>query len=181
MSAHESEIRYIERQIDYARPIVALLALIALLEQPAHASQRSISFLIAYLILSLFAVAVDRLLRNVSWHLPLACDLLALAFFMYVSPSAVPAWFPYLFVCFAAGIRWGLRPAFPLAGLLALALVLLTAVKGEIHWMRVAAWIGLVLATLAAGAGMAFLGDRSRRFAIENEFFSRITATMQVD
>ena len=181
MSAHESEIRYIERQIDYARPIIALLALIALLEQPAHASQRSISFLIAYLILSLFAVAVDRLLRNVSWHLPLACDLLALAFFMYVSPSAVPAWFPYLFVCFAAGIRWGLRPAFPLAGLLALALVLLTAVKGEIHWMRVAAWIGLVLATLAAGAGMAFLGDRSRRFAIENEFFSRITATMQVD
>src|SRR6202000_2441052 len=36
-------------------------------------------------------------------------------------------------------------------------------------------------ATFAAGAGIAFLGDRNRLFAVQQEFFSRITATMEVD
>ena len=117
MSPHESDRRHIERQIAYARPLMVLLALIALFEQaPLHRAQRTISFLIAYFIVSLLALPFERMLNGISWHLPLACDLLALGVFMYVSPTTVPAWFPYLFVCYAAGIRWGLRAAFPLAG-----------------------------------------------------------------
>jgi signal transduction histidine kinase len=182
MSPHESDRRYIERQIAYARPIIILLALIALFEHaPSHHAQRPLSFLIAYFVLSILAVPFERMLGGLSWHLPLACDLLALGFFMYVSPSTVPAWFPYLFVCYAAGIRWGFRVAFPLASGLALILVMLTAVKGEIHWMRVVAWLGLVGATLAAGGGMAFLGALSRSAAEQNELLSRVTATIQVD
>jgi signal transduction histidine kinase len=182
MSPHESDRRHIERQIAYARPIMVLLALIALLEQPVlHRAQRPLSFLIAYFILSIGAVLFERFLSGLSWHLPLACDLLALGFFMYVSPTTVPAWFPYLFVCYAAGMRWGLRVAFPLASALSLVLVMLTAVKGEIHWVRVLASVGLVGATLAAGGGIAFLGDLSRSFAEQNELLTRISATMQVD
>jgi len=182
MSPHESDRRHIERQIAYARPIMVLLALIALLEQPAlHRAQRPLSFLLAYFVLSILALLFERTLSGLSWHLPLACDLLALGFFMYVSPTTVPAWFPYLFVCYAAGIRWGLRVAFPLASALSLILVMLTAVKGEIHWMRVLASVGLVGATLAAGGGIAFLGDLSRSFAEQNELLTRISATMQVD
>jgi len=75
---------------------------------------------------------------------------------MYLSPTTVPAWFPYLFVCYAAGIRWDCA-CVPLASGLALLLVMITAVKGEIHFMRVVAWMGLVGATLAAGGGSAFL------------------------
>src|SRR5207302_5391624 len=85
------------------------------------------------------------------------------------------------FICYAAGIRWGFELTVPLAGALSLTLVLLTAVKGEIHWMRVVAWLGLTAATFAGGAGLAFLGDRNKRFASQIEFFSRINATMQVD
>ena len=182
MSPHESDRRHIERQIAYARPIMVLLALIALLEQPVlHRAQRPLSFLIAYFVLSIGAVLFERSLSGLSWHLPLACDLLALGFFMYVSPTTVPAWFPYLFVCYAAGMRWGMRVAFPLASALSLVLVMLTAVKGEIHWMRVLASVGLVAATLAAGGGIAFLGDLSRSFAEQNELLTRISATMQVD
>lgn len=182
MSPHESDRRHIERQIAYARPIMVLLALIALLEQPAlHRAQRPLSFLVAYFVLSVLALLFERALSGLSWHLPLACDLLALGFFMYVSPTTVPAWFPYLFVCYAAGIRWGLRVAFPLASALALILVMVTAVKGEIHWIRVLASVGLVGATLAAGGGIAFLGDLSRSFAEQNELLTRISATMQVD
>jgi signal transduction histidine kinase len=100
---------------------------------------------------------------------------------MFTSPSTVPVWFPYMFICYAAGIRWGFDLTLPLAGVLSLILVFLTAVKGEIHWMRVVSWLGLTLGTFAGGAGLAFLGDRNRRFSSQIEFFSRINATMQVD
>jgi len=182
MSPHESDRRHIERQIAYARPIIVLLALIALLQQTSNNyARRPIYFLIAYFFLSLLVLLFERMLSGVTWHLPVACDLLALGFFMYLSPTTVPAWFPYLFVCYAAGIRWGLRVAFPLASGLALLLVMITAVKGEIHWLRVVAWLGLVGATLAAGGGSAFLGDLSRSFAEQNELLARVSSTMQVD
>jgi signal transduction histidine kinase len=182
MSPHESDRRHIERQIAYARPIVVLLALIALFEHPSNNyAHPPIYFLIGYFLLSVLALLFEQMLSGFTWHLPLACDLLALGLFMYLSPTTVPAWFPYLFVCYAAGIRWGLRVAFPLASGLALLLVMITAVKGEIHFLRVVAWLGLVGATLAAGGGSAFLGDLSRSFAEQNELLGRITSTMQVD
>jgi signal transduction histidine kinase len=182
MSLHQTDRHHFERQIVYARPIFILLALLALLEQPpSRGARHSASFLIAYLLVALLVTQVERLLRNRGWHLPLACDLLALGFFMYVSPSTVPVWFPYMFLCYAAGIRWGLDATLPLAGALSLVLVLLTAGKGEVDWMRVVSWLGLTTGTFAGGAGLAFLGDRNRRFAAEIEFLSRISATMQVD
>jgi signal transduction histidine kinase len=182
MSPQQSDRNHFERQIAVARPILILLALLAALEQPpSHEAHRSASFLIAYLIVALIVMQVEHLLRRRSWHLPLVCDLLALGFFMFTSPSTVPVWFPYMFICYAAGIRWGFDLTLPLAGVLSLILVFLTAVKGEIHWMRVVSWLGLTLGTFAGGAGLAFLGDRNRRFSSQIEFFSRINATMQVD
>src|ERR1700704_2605904 len=170
MSPHESDRRHIERQIAYARPIVVLLALIALLEQaPFSQAHRAIYFLLAYFLLSVLALLFERVLTGVTWHLPLGCDLLALGFFVYLSPTTVPAWFPYLFVCYAAGIRWGMRVAFPLVSGLALLLVMFTEVKGEIHWIRVAAWLGLVGGTLAAGGGGAVFGGLRRGLAEQKE------------
>jgi signal transduction histidine kinase len=182
MSPYQTDRQHFERQIVYARPIIILLALLAVLEQPpSRDARRSASFLIAYLLVALIVMQIERLFQKRAWHLPLACDLLALGFFMYISPSTVPVWFPYMFICYAAGIRWGLDASLPLAGALSLVLVLLTASKGEIHWMRVLAWLGLTTGTFTGGAGLAFLGDRSRRFAAQIELFSRISATMQVD
>src|SRR6266581_2169287 len=158
MSPNQTDRQHFERQIVFARPVIILLALLAVLEQPpSRATRRSASFLAAYLIVALLLTQIERLLSNRSWHLPLASDLLALGFFMYISPSTVPVWFPYMFICYAAGIRWGLDLTLPLAGL------------------------GLTAGTFAGGAGLAFLGDRNRRFAAQIEFFSRSGATMQVD
>ncbi len=182
MSPHPTDRNHFERQIVYARPIFILLSLLAVFEQvPSRGTRRSTSFLIAYLMVALLVTQIERLLSNRSWHLPLACDLLALGFFLYLSPSPVPVWFPYMFICYAAGIRWGFDATLPLAGGLSLILVLLTAVKGEIHWMRVIAWLGLTSGTFAGGAGLAFLGDRNRQFVAQIDFLSRISATMQVD
>src|SRR5260370_27606856 len=152
MSPHQTDRHHFERQIVYARPIFILLALLAVLEQPpTHEGRRSASLLIAYLILAILVTQVELLLRKRSLHLPLACDLLALGFFMYISPSTVPVWFPYMFLFYAAGVRWGLDLTLPLAGALSLILVLLTAVKGDIHWMRVVSWLGLTTGTFAGG------------------------------
>ena len=182
MSAHQTDRNHFERQILFARPIFVLLALLAALQEPvSRQERRSVSFLIAYLTVALVITQIEGLLRRRSWHLPLACDLLALGYFMFISPSTVPVWFPYMFICYAAGIRWGFDLTLPLAGALSLTLALLTAVKGEVHWIRVVAWLGLTAATFAGGAGLAFLGDRNKRFASQIEFFSRINATMQVD
>jgi signal transduction histidine kinase len=182
MNPHETDRRHFERQIAYARPIIVLLALIALLQQPS--SQHApgvITFLLFYFVIACGAILLEKLISSRPWHLPLICDLVALGYFIVVSPSMVPAWFPYLFVCYVAGNRWGLNSAFPLAGVLSLELVLLTAVRGEMHWLRIVYWVGFVGATFAAGAGIAFLGDRNRLFAVQNEFFARITSTMEVD
>src|SRR5712691_6103821 len=182
MSPHQTDRQHFERQIVYARPIFILLALLAVLEQPpAREARRSASFLVAYLTVALLVTQLERLLRKRSWHLPLACDLLALGFFMYISPSTVPVWFPYMFLCYAAGIRWGLELTLPLAGALSLILVLLTPVKGDIHWMRVVSWLGLTIGTFAGGVGLAFMGDRNRRFSSQIEVFSRISATVDVE
>ena len=182
MSPHETDRRHLERQIVFARPIIVLLSILALLQQPnLQAVKHTISFLVAYLIVALAVIPLERFLRKRSWHFPIVLDVLALGFFMSITPLSVPVWFPYLFVCWVAGMRWGLRAAIPLAGALALILVLLTANRGEIGWMRVIAWVGLVGGTFAGGAALAFLADRSRHFASQNDFFSRITATLQVD
>jgi len=182
MSPHQTDRHHFDRQIVYARPVLILLALLAVLEQPpSHELRRSVSFLIAYLIVSLLVTQLERLLRKRSWHLPLLCDLLALGYFIYISPSTVPVWFPFMFICYAGGIRWGLGLTVPLAGALSLVLVLRTAARGEMDWMRVVAWLGLLAGTFAGGVGLAYLGDLNRRFVAQIDFFSRINATMQVD
>jgi len=182
MSPHQTDRHHFDRQIVYARPVFILLALLAVLEKPpSHELRRSVSFLIACLIVSLLVTQWERLLRKRSWHLPLVCDLLALGYFIYISPSTVPVWFPFMFICYAGGIRWGLGLTVPLAGALSLVLVLRTAGRGELDWMRVVAWLGLLAGTFVGGVGLAYLGDLNRRFAAQIDFFSRINATMQVD
>src|SRR5277367_5894245 len=182
MTPHSSDQRYFERQIVYARPIIIVLAILALFELgPSRDVQRSVAFLIAYLLLSILVLRLESVLRNRGWHLPLACDILALGFFLYLSPSSVPVWFPYLFICYAGGIRWGLDGALPLAGLLSLGLVLSTVGTGEVRLMRVVSWLAITGGTFAGGAGLAFLGDDSRRYPTENAFFSRISSTMNVE
>lgn len=182
MSPHDSDRRYLDRQIAFARPFMVLVALLAALEQPQSPGiHRSAELLAAYLALAVFAILLEHALRRQDWHLPLAADVLALGIFLYLSPAGVPGWFIYLFVCYAAGIRWGFRAIPPLAGALSLALVFFTAIQETPQWMRVISWVGITGAMFAAGAGLGLVGDRARRYAAESDFLSRISATMQVE
>src|SRR5258708_29545453 len=182
MSPHQTDRHHFERQIAYARPVFILLALLAVLERrPSTELRRSVSFLISYLIVALLVTQLERLLRKRSWHLPLVCDLLALGYFIYISPSTVPVWFPFMFICYAGGIRWGLDLTVPLAGAIALVLVLRTAGRGELDWMRVVAWLGLLAGTFSGGAGPAFFCGPQPPFLAQVHFFFGINGTLQMD
>src|SRR6266446_1322981 len=183
MSPHESDRRHLERQILYARPIIILLSILAILEWPASIdAHRCLYFLFGYLLYSLALIAIDLVLNGRrEWSAPLAIDLALIIVLIYVSPFAVPTWFPFLFASYAAGSRWGLRTAMPIAAVLALVITLVNVVEREAHGFHVFTWIAIVFAMFASGAGLAFLGDRSSRFASQSHFLSSITATMQVE
>src|SRR5258708_36443308 len=103
MSPHQTDRHHFDRQIVFARPIFILRALLAVLEQPPlREPHRSTSFLAAYLILAMLVTQIERLLRKRSCHLQIACDLLTLGNFIYMTPSTVSVWFPYRLICYAA-------------------------------------------------------------------------------
>src|SRR2546430_11602460 len=65
MSPHQTDRHHFDRQIVYARPVFILLALLAVLEQPpSHELRPSVSFLVAYLVVSLLVTQLERLLRK---------------------------------------------------------------------------------------------------------------------
>jgi signal transduction histidine kinase len=182
MNSQYSDLRHLGRQILFARPIIIVLAILATLEWPASLiARRSLFFLFGYLVLSLAIIGLEVLLTEKDWHFPLVIDLMMLIILIYLVPFTVPVWFPFLFVSYAAGTRWGLSSATPLTAALALIITLVDVVDRDTRPLHLPTWIAIVGAMFASGAGMAFLGDRSRRWAEENHFLSSITATMQVE
>ena len=183
MSSHESDRRHLERQILYARPIIIVLSILAILEwPPSPESHRCRLFLFAYFLYSLALIVIDvAFSRWREWSAPLAIDFALILILIYLSPLAVPVWFPFLFASYAAGSRWGLRTAMPIAAALALVITLVNVLQRESHGFHLVTWIAIVVAMFASGAGLAFLGDRSSRFASQSHFLSSITATMQVE
>ena len=182
MSPHDSDRRHFERQILYARPIILVLSILTILEWPATADgHRCLFFLFSYLVYSFLVIALELLLSQREWHAPLLIDIVLLCVLIYLSPFAVPVWFPFLFVTYASGSRWGIRSALPVAGVFALIITLSNVVQRDVRGFHLVAWITILTALFASGAGLAALGDRSRRFAAQNHFLSSVTATMQVE
>ena len=184
MNPQATDRLHFERQIAYARPVVAVLAIASLLElRVAREAERALYLLVAYLALAVALLFVEGALRKYRWHLPLACDVLAVGLFLYFSPEKLPAWFLIFFVAFAAGYRWNLKLAVSLSfGLLLLAMAL---------QMQRASQAGTALslyyllpffgATLLGAGGMAFLGNRNRVFTEQQEFISQLAGTMHVE
>lgn len=181
MQPHAAERRHLERQITFARPIFVVLALVDLLELSSpQQSMRAVVFVFAYLCAALVLATLGSFRRG-ELRVPLTVDLAVLAVFLVLTPSVVAFWFLFLFVEFAAGIRWGLRQSIALAGLVTLALLVRTAIRGPVNWPEIISWVALVAGTFAAGVGLAFLGDRLRRHGAEHEFLAKLTSLLQVE
>src|SRR5262250_215149 len=130
MSPHDSDRRHFERQILFARPIIILLSILAILEWPvSDDAHRCLYFLYGYLVYGIVVIVLELLLAERDWYSPLIIDLALIIVLICLSPFAVPIWFPILFLCYAAGSRWGLRAAVPVAAALALFITFLNVIE----------------------------------------------------
>jgi hypothetical protein len=106
----QTDRNHFDLQLAYARPVIALLAALCLLElRRAREVERPLAFLLAYFILGIGILLLENILRQYQWHLPVLCDVLAACVFLYLSPEILPAWIVLFFVAFASGYRWNLR------------------------------------------------------------------------
>jgi signal transduction histidine kinase len=184
MDPQTSDRLHFELQIAYARPAVALLAISCLLElRAAREAERTLALLTAYLVASVVVLGLERLLRAYNWYLPLACDVSVVGLYLYFSPEVMPAWFLVFFVAFAAGYRWNLKLAIFLSfGLLLLAVALrLNRLSPAGPGTAPIFYLPVFAATLLGSGGMAFLGDRNRRFTEQQEFLNRVSGSMHVE
>jgi signal transduction histidine kinase len=184
MNPQATDRLHFEMQIAYARPVVALLAITCLLElHSVREAERALSLLTAYLVAGAVVLVLEKALRGYNWHLPLACDVLVVGLYLYFSVEMLPAWFLVFFVAFAAGYRWNLKLAMSLSfGLVLLAVALrlnrfTPTGAGSLAFYC----LPIFAATLMGSWGMAFLGDRNRRFTEQQEFLNRVSGTMHVE
>ena len=186
MNPQASDRLHFEMQIAYARPAVALLAITCLLElRSAREAERALALalLTAYLVVATLTLVLERALRAYKWHLPVACDVLVIGLYLYFSPEMLPAWFLVFFVAFAAGYRWNLKLAMSLSfGLLLLAVALrlnrfTPSGPGPVAFYS----LPIFAASLLGAGGMAFLGDRNRRYTEQQEFLNRVSGAMHVE
>jgi len=184
MNPQPTDQLHFELQIAYARPVIATLALLGLLElRPARQVEGPLAFLISYVIAGVLVLALERVLRRYQWRLPLLCDVLVAGIFLYLSPELLPTWFLMFFVAFAAGYRWNLRYAATLCfGLLLLGFALDMHRGDSAPGARDLAYsVSFFAASFLGTVGLAFLGDKNRQFAAQQDFLSRISNSMHVD
>src|SRR5215468_7764765 len=99
MNPQPTDRSHFDLQLAYARPVIATLAMLGLLElRPARQVEHPLAFLIAYVALGIGVVLLERALRRYQWHLPLICDVLVAGIFLYLSPELLPSWFLLFFV-----------------------------------------------------------------------------------
>jgi signal transduction histidine kinase len=184
MNPQNSDRLHFDLQLAYARPVIALLAILCLLElRTARQAELPLSFLVAYLFLAIVILLIERALRRYHWHIPLICDILVAGIFLYLSSDVLPAWFLLFFVAFSAGYRWNLRSSLLLSfGLLLLAIALEMHRRGMLDGSRTVIYsLPFFGATFLGVSGMAFLGDRNRQFAWQQAFLARLSTTMHVE
>ena len=67
MNPQATDRLHFDLQLAYARPVVATLAVLCLLElRPAREAQRPLAFLVAYVVAGIVVLLLERLLRRYS-------------------------------------------------------------------------------------------------------------------
>jgi signal transduction histidine kinase len=182
MEPHASERRELGRQVTLARLIFLVLGLVGLIEAGVSPDERyAIYFVSFYLVLAGAAALVETTELWKREPLPFWLDLAALVAFLFLAPSVVPFWFLYLFVAFAAGIRWDMSRVVILAAAVTLALLVRTVIRQPLRWPEMISWVGLVVGTFASGVGIGFLGTVQRRHAAEHDFIARLSDLLRVE
>jgi signal transduction histidine kinase len=184
MPLDRAERLYIERQVTLARAILVALALVALLETGTAPVKRSaVIFLSFYLVVSLGMVLAEQFFSD--WHLriPLTADAVALAVFLFVTPSVSAFWFLLLFSAFALSSRGNSQMTFVLVGAATIGVIVRVAnsVPEPRDWHSLLHWLMLGAGTLISGLGMGYLGAREREHLARQQFLEKVTRLLQFD
>src|SRR5258706_13658534 len=104
MNPQPADRLHFDLQLAYARPVIATLAILGLLElRPAREVQTPLAFLIAYVLAAILILVLERALRRYHWRLALAWGIFVGGVFLCLLPGRLPTWVLMFFLAFAAG------------------------------------------------------------------------------
>ena len=177
-----TERLYLERQVTLGRVILVALSLVTLLETSgASVHTASVAFLAIYLLVALGAALADRFFAEARLRIPIIVDFLALAAFLYLTPSVSAFWFLFLFAVFAQANRGNTRAMLALVFMATAGIIFRVALADPFRWQSVWHWMAVGLGTIVSGLGMGFLGARERDHLKRQQFLDKITGQLQFD
>ncbi|HKN62176.1 MAG TPA: histidine kinase [Candidatus Acidoferrales bacterium] len=177
-----TERLYLERQVTLGRAVLVSLSLIVLLETAqAPVRRTAVAFLFGYLVVALATALVQRWFSESSFRIPLAADFVALAVFLYLTPSVSAFWFLLLFAVFALATRGRTRAVLALVLASTAGVILRVAWAHPFRWPSVWHWLVIGFGTIVSGLGMGFLGAREREHLDRQQFIEKITGLLQFD
>ena len=119
------------------------------------------------------------------WHLriPLTADAVALAVFLFLTPSVSAFWFLLLFSVFALSSRGNSRTMLVLVAAATVGVIVRVAnsVAEPLEWHSLLHWLMLGTGTLISGLGMGYLGAREREHLARQQFLEKVTRLLQFD
>jgi signal transduction histidine kinase len=182
MPLDTTERLYLERQVTLARVILVALALVYLVEM-SEQSTRTVPaiFLVVYLLAALALFAYERLASETNFSIPLVCDFVALAVFLFLTPSVSAWWFLFLFVVFALATQGNSRAMLGLVSVASVGIIFRMAVTDPLHWRGFWHWLSIGVGTVISGLGMGFLGAREREHLERQQFLEKTTGLLQFD
>jgi signal transduction histidine kinase len=182
MPLDTAERLYLERQVTLARTIFVALALVDLIEMSAAASRTAAAiFLAVYLLLALSVLLYERMSSEASLSIPLIADFVALAVFLFLTPSISAWWFLFLFVVFALATQGNPRAMLALVSVATVGIIVRVAMMELAGWSGAWHWLPIGLGTLISGLGMGFLGAREREHLERQQFLEKVSRLLQFD
>ena len=184
MPLDSAERLYIERQVTLARAVLVALALVALLETAPEPTRRAaVIFLSIYLAVALGMVLGERFFSEWHFRIPLTADSIALAVFLFLTPSVSAFWFLLLFSVFALSSRGNTRTTLILVGVATVGIIARVANSAAepFGWHNMLHWLMIGTGTLISGLGMGYLGAREREHLTRQQFLEKATRLLQFD
>jgi signal transduction histidine kinase len=182
MALDTAERLYLDRQVTLARAIFVALALVDLIEMSVAGSRTAAAiFLAVYLLLALAVLLYERLSSETSFTIPLVADFVALAVFLFLTPTVSAWWFLFLFVVFALSTQGDTRLMLALVTVATAGIIFRVAMMELSGWSGVWHWLTIGLGTVISGLGMGFLGAREREHLERQQFLEKVSQLLQFD
>jgi signal transduction histidine kinase len=182
MALDTAERLYLDRQVTLARAIFVALALVDLIEMSVAGSRTAAAiFLAVYLLLALAVVLYERLSSEASFTIPLVADFVALAVFLFLTPTVSAWWFLFLFVVFALATQGDTRLMLALVTVATAGIIFRVAMMELSGWSGAWHWLTIGLGTVISGLGMGFLGAREREHLERQQFLEKVSRLLQFD